>query len=56
MKLEELKKMIKEEFEAFQEAEDTVDVDVDADEAAAEKNPEDTLQKMFDMFWGTKTC
>jgi len=49
MKLEELKKMIKEEFEAFQEAEDTVDVDVDADEAAAEKNPEDTLKGIFDM-------
>ncbi len=50
MKLEELKKMIKEEFDAFVgEAEDDVNVDVDADEAAAEKNPEDTLKGIFDM-------
>ena len=50
MKLEELKKMIKEEFDSFVEAEETdVDVDVDSDEVAAEKNPEETLRSMFDM-------
>ena len=52
MKLEELKKMIKEEFDSFvaAEAEETdVDVDVDSDEVAAEKNPEETLRSMFDM-------
>ena len=41
MNLKELKQMIKEEFEAFTEADD-VSVDVDAEEMAADKNPEDT--------------
>tara|TARA_R100001079_G_C4415592_1_gene137484 strand:- start:447 stop:893 length:447 start_codon:yes stop_codon:yes gene_type:complete len=48
MNLKELKQMIKEEFEAFTEADD-VSVDVDAEEMAADKNPEDTLKKVFDM-------
>jgi len=48
MNLKELKQMIKEEFEAFTEADD-VSVDVDAKEMAADKNPEDTLKKVFDM-------
>jgi len=57
MKLEELKKMIKEEFDSFVEAETEetetdageVDVDVDSDEVEAEKNPEETLRSMYDM-------
>ena len=51
MKLEELKKMIKEEFDSFVEAEaeeTDVDVDVDSDEVAAEKNPEETLNDMVE--------
>ena len=53
MKLKDLKKMIKEELDAFVEAEDVdVDVDTDAgdiDAGDAEKNPEDTLRSMYDM-------
>ena len=50
MKLEELKKMIKEELDSFVANEaDDVSVDVDSDEVAAEKNPEETLRSMFDM-------
>ena len=37
MTLEELKKMIKEEFENFQEAEDEIEVDVDADAGGGEE-------------------
>ena len=50
MKLEELKKMIKEEFDNFQmEApEDEVDVTVDAGEAEADESM-DTLRSMYDM-------
>ena len=50
MKLEELKKMIKEEFDNFQmEApEDEVDVTVDAGEAEADESM-DTLRKIYDM-------
>ena len=53
MKLEELKKMIREEFDAFQnEAEDDVDVNVDADEMDAEAGDEGTeevLRNIFDL-------
>ena len=52
MKLEELKKMIKEEFDAFVgEAEDDVDVNVDSDEMEAEDdgNTEDVLRKIYDL-------
>ena len=53
MKLKDLKKMIKEELDAFVEAEDVdVDVDTDAgdiDAGDAEKNPEDALRSMYDM-------
>ena len=54
MTLKELQQLIKEEFEALtadgeiSEAAD-LDVNVDADEVAAEKNPEDTLKRVFDM-------
>ena len=54
MTLKELQQLIKEEFEALtadgeiSEADD-LDVNVDADEVAAEKNPEDTLKRVFDM-------
>tara|TARA_Y100000361_G_scaffold138085_1_gene139996 strand:+ start:62 stop:505 length:444 start_codon:yes stop_codon:yes gene_type:complete len=50
MKLEELKKMIKEEFDNFQmEApEDEVDVTVDADEAESDESM-DTLRKIYNM-------
>ena len=54
MNLKELQQLIKEEFEALtanseiSEADD-LDVNVDADEVAAEKNPEDTLKRVFDM-------
>ena len=49
MKLEELKKMIKEEFDAFMSEED-VDVNVDSAEAGAEDNTsEDMLRKIYDM-------
>ena len=50
MKLEELKKMIKEEFDNFQmEApEDEVDVTVDAAEAESDESM-DTLRKIYDM-------
>ena len=49
MKLEELKKMIKEEFDAFMSEED-VDVNVDSAEAGAEDNAsEDMLRKIYDM-------
>ena len=51
MTLKELQKLIKEEFDALtQEAEgDDLDVNVDSDEVAAEKNPEETLKAVFDM-------
>lgn len=52
MKLEELKKMIKEEFDAFVgEAEDDVDVNVDSDEMEAENDgaTEDVLRKIYDL-------
>lgn len=51
MTLKELQKLIKEEFDALtQEAEgDDLDVNVDSDEVAAEKNPEETLKSVFDM-------
>ena len=54
MTLKELQQLIKEEFEALtadgeiSEADD-LDVNIDADEVAAEKNPEDTLKRVFDM-------
>ena len=54
MTLKELQQLIKEEFEALtadgeiSEADD-LDVNVDADQVAAEKNPEDTLKRVFDM-------
>ena len=49
MKLEELKKMIKEEFDAFMSEED-VDVNVDSAEVGAEDNAsEDMLRKIYDM-------
>ena len=50
MKLEELKKMIKEEFDNFQmeASEDEVDVTVDADEAEADESM-DTLRKIYNM-------
>ena len=49
MKLEELKKMIKEEFDAFMSEED-VDVNVDSAEAGAEDSTsEDMLRKIYDM-------
>ena len=53
MKLEELKKMIKEEFDQFQtEAEDDIDVNVDADEMEAEEggdSTEDVLRNIYDL-------
>jgi hypothetical protein len=49
MTLKELQQLIKEEFEALTSEADDLDVNVDADEVAAEKNPEDTLRKVFDM-------
>jgi hypothetical protein len=53
MKLEELKKMIKEEFDAFMEAEDTddVSVDVDSDEMDGGDSGDsmETLRKIYDM-------
>jgi hypothetical protein len=48
MTLQELQKLIKEEFEALTHEADDLDVNVDADEVAAEKNPEDTLKSIFD--------
>jgi len=49
MTLKELQQLIKEEFEALTSEADDLDVNVDADEVAAEKNPEDTLKRVFDM-------
>ena len=51
MKLDELKKMIAEEFESYMK-EDDVDVSVGADDVDAEmdKNPEDALEQIYKMF------
>jgi hypothetical protein len=50
MTLNELQKLIKEEFDALtQEAEDDVDVSVDSDEIEAEKDPEETLRGIYDQ-------
>ena len=50
MKLDELKKMIQEEFESYMKEED-VDVSVGADDVDAEmdKNPEDALEQIYKM-------
>ena len=50
MKLDELKKMIAEEFESYMK-EDDVDVSVGADDVDAEmdKNPEDALEQIYKM-------
>ena len=50
MKLDELKKMIAEEFESYMK-EDDVDVSVGADDVDAEmdKNPEEALEKIYQM-------
>ena len=50
MKLDELKKMIAEEFESYMK-EDNVDVSVGADDVDAEmdKNPEDALEQIYKM-------
>lgn len=50
MKLDELKKMIAEEFESYMKEED-VDVSVGADDVDAEmdKNPEDALEQIYKM-------
>ena len=50
MKLDELKKMIQEEFESYMKEED-VDVSVGADDVDAEmdKNPEEALEKIYQM-------
>lgn len=49
MTLKELQNLIKEEFEALTQEADDLDVNVDSDEMASEKNPEETLKTVFNM-------